>query len=68
MSRMLHDTEFFRSRISKIDGAGDIGHYLVNIVYAKAVAEQPKPPEEPPPAKPEEPAESVPEPDAEDKS
>ena len=48
MPRMLHDTEFFKSRISKIDGAGDIGDYLVNIVNAKAVAERPKPPEVPP--------------------
>lgn len=47
---MLRDTEFFKSRISKIDGAGDIGDYLVNIVTAKAVAEQPKPPKEPPAA------------------
>lgn len=68
MSRMLHDTEFFRSRISKIDGAGDIGDYLVNIVYAKAVAEKPKPPEEAPPTKTEEPAESVQKPDGEDKT
>ena len=39
---MLRDTEFFKSRISKIDGAGDIGDYLFNIVNAKAVAAQPK--------------------------
>lgn len=65
---MLHDTEFFRSRISKIDGAGDLGDYLVNIVYAKAVAEQPKPPEESSPTKPEEPAESVQKSDPEDKT
>ena len=43
---MLHDTEFFKSRISKIDGASDIGDHLVNIVFAKAVTEQPKPPKE----------------------
>lgn len=43
---MLRDTEFFKSRISKIDGAGDIGDHLVNIVFAKAVTEQPKPPKE----------------------
>ena len=64
---MLHDAEFFKSRISKIDGAGDIGDYLVKIVNAKAVAEQPKPPEEPP-TKPEEAAEKVENPDAEDKT
>lgn len=45
---MLRDTEFFKSRISKIDGAGDIGDFLVNIVTAKAVAEQPKPSTDPP--------------------
>lgn len=66
-SRMLQDTEFFKSRISKIDGAGDIGDYLVNIVSAKAVAERPKPPEVPP-AEAEEPAEKAQEPDNEDKT
>lgn len=45
---MLRDTEFFKSRISKIDGAGDIGDHLVDIVKVKAVAEQPKAPREPP--------------------
>ena len=64
---MLHDTEFLKSRISKIDGAGDIGDFLVNIVNAKAVAERPKPPEEPP-TKLEGPAEKVQEPGAEDKT
>ena len=67
MSRMLHDTEFFRSRISKIDGAGDIGEYLVNIVNAKAVAERPKPPEAPP-TEAGDPAEKVQEPDNKDKT
>lgn len=33
--------------MSKIDGAGDIGDHLVNIVSVKAVAEQPKSPNEP---------------------
>lgn len=46
--RMLRDTEFFKSRISKIDGAGDIGDHLVDIVKVKAVAEQPKAPQESP--------------------
>ena len=66
-SRMLHDTEYFKSRISKIDGAGDIGDYLVNIVTAKAVAERPKPPEVPPTEAGER-AEKVQEPDNEDKT
>ncbi|KAF6219028.1 hypothetical protein HO133_005572 [Letharia lupina] len=46
--RMLRDTEFFKSRISKIDGAGDIGDHLVDIVKVKAVAEQPKAPQDSP--------------------
>ena len=46
MHRMLRDTEFFKSRMSKIDGAGDIGDRLVDIVNVKAVADQPKPPQE----------------------
>ena len=40
---MLRDAEFFRSRLSKLDGAGDIGDYIVSIVNAKTVAEQPAP-------------------------
>ena len=64
---MLHDTEFFKSRISKIDGAGDIGDYLVNIVNAKAVAERTKPPEVPP-TESEESAEKVQKPDTEAKT
>lgn len=47
-SSMLRDTEFFKSRISKIDGAGDIGDYLINLVNAKAVAAQPTPLQETP--------------------
>jgi len=38
--RMLRDAEFFRSRISKLDGAADIGDYLVSIVNSKHVAEK----------------------------
>ena len=37
---MLRDAEFFRSRLGKLDGAGDIGDYVVSIVNAKAVAAQ----------------------------
>lgn len=40
---MLRDAEFFRSRLSKLDGAGDIGDYVVSIVHAKTVTEQPTP-------------------------
>ncbi len=64
---MLRDTEFFKSRISKIDGAGDIGDYLVNIVTVKAVADQRKPAEEPP-DQVERPAETVQTADAGDKT
>ena len=35
--RIKRDVEFFRNRISKIDGAGDIGDYLVDIVEQKPV-------------------------------
>ena len=41
MHRMLRDAEFFRSRLSKLDGASDIGEYVVFIVRSKTVAEQP---------------------------
>ena len=64
---MIRDTEFFKSRISKIEGAADIGDHLVSIVKAKAVAEQPKPATEPPPKK-DEPAEKPQQTDAEDKT
>ena len=66
-SRMLRDAEFFKSRISKIDGAGDIGGYLFNIVNVKAVAEAPKVPDEPP-TKVDDPAESSETADAEGKT
>lgn len=39
---MLRDADFFRSRISKLDGAADIGDHLVGIINAKAVAEKSK--------------------------
>lgn len=66
---MLRDVEFFKSRISKIDGAGDIGDHLVDVVNAKAVAEQPKPPaEEPPTTNNEEAAEKGQKSDAEDRA
>ena len=64
---MLRDTEFFKSRISKIDGAGDIGDHLVHIVNVKAVAEQPNPPDERL-TKSDEPAEMVQKPEAEAKT
>lgn len=42
---MLRDAEFFRSRISKLEGAADIGDHLITIITAKPVAEKSKPPE-----------------------
>ncbi len=44
---MLRDAEFFRARLSKLDGASDIGDYIVSIVNAKTVAEQQAPSVEP---------------------
>ena len=38
--RLLHDVEFFKSRIIKIDGAGDIGDYLTNIIKDKSIAQK----------------------------
>jgi vacuolar protein sorting-associated protein 54 len=36
---MLRDAELFKSRLSKLDGAADIGVHIVNIVKDKTVAE-----------------------------
>ena len=41
--RMLRDIELFRSRISKLDGTGDIGDYLVKLVNDKTVAQKEEP-------------------------
>lgn len=38
---MLHDAEFFHSRISKLDGAADLGTYLIQIINEKTVATVP---------------------------
>lgn len=35
--RMLRDVEFFRSRVAKLDGANDVGAWLVGVVAAKEV-------------------------------
>ncbi|KAI1621878.1 Vps54-like protein-domain-containing protein [Exophiala viscosa] len=37
--RLLADAQYFDSRISKIDGAGDLGQEIVKVVQAKMVAE-----------------------------
>ena len=39
---MLHDAEFFQSRISKLDGAADLGDYLIKIIKEKAVVDTPQ--------------------------
>ncbi|KAI9822654.1 MAG: hypothetical protein M1827_000373 [Pycnora praestabilis] len=41
--RMLRDVEFFQAKLSKIDGAGDIGDYIVKIVRDKPVEQQRQP-------------------------
>ena len=35
--RMLADAEYFNSRISKLDGAGDLGEHILNVVKAKPI-------------------------------
>ncbi|KAL1963964.1 hypothetical protein VTN77DRAFT_7639 [Rasamsonia byssochlamydoides] len=35
--RMLADVEFFKSKISKIDGSGDLGDHLIQVVQAKTI-------------------------------
>ena len=35
--RMLADAEFFRSHISKMDGAGDLGKNVYNVVSTKPI-------------------------------
>lgn len=42
--RLLADAEFFQSRISKVDGSGDLGEHLVKVVQAKTVLNIPTPP------------------------
>jgi len=39
LCRLLADARYFDSRISKIDGAGDLGQEIVRVVQAKTVAE-----------------------------
>ena len=34
---MLRDAELFRSRLSKLDGAADVGDHIVNVVNSKIV-------------------------------
>lgn len=41
--RLLRDVGFFQSRISKVDGARDIGEYICNAVKEKPVAQASEP-------------------------
>ena len=34
---MLRDVEYLRSRFSKLDGAADLGDYLVNLIENKSL-------------------------------
>ncbi|KAI9834519.1 MAG: hypothetical protein M1819_002895 [Sarea resinae] len=38
--KILRDAELFRSRLSKLDGSGDIGDYMVKLVQEKPVEEK----------------------------
>lgn len=35
--RLLADAEFFKSRICKIDGSGDLGEQIVKVIQGKTV-------------------------------
>ena len=41
---MLHDIEFFQSRLSKIDGFEDTGEYLLGIIRSREVKSAPAAP------------------------
>lgn len=38
---MLADVEFFNSKICKIDGSGDLGEHLIQVVKAKTITPEP---------------------------
>lgn len=40
---MVRDVEFFRSRISKLEGSASLGDFLVQLVDNKPVGEEGKP-------------------------
>jgi hypothetical protein len=40
-ARMLADAQFFDSRFGKIEGAGDFGSHIVEIVKSKAIIADP---------------------------
>lgn len=47
---MQSDVEFFSSKISRIDGAGDLGDHLLQVVKAKTITPEPKSPSPRPPS------------------
>ncbi|PGH09844.1 hypothetical protein GX51_00531 [Blastomyces parvus] len=47
--RMIADVEYFKAKMDKIDGSGDLGDHLVGIVRAKPVVSSPKPQSSPSP-------------------
>ena len=53
-SRMLADAEYFDSRISKLEGAGDLGGHVVNVVRAKPIISEAGPAKRPSIEKPQE--------------
>lgn len=42
---MLADAQYFNNRISKLEGAGDLGSHIVGIVRSKTVTADSKQPE-----------------------
>lgn len=45
VDRLLRDAEYFRSRLSKLDGAAGLGDDVVSIVNAKSVVGEETPPD-----------------------
>lgn len=41
-SRLLRDAKLFNSRLGQIDGAGNTGSYLIQLVEAKTIAQAPQ--------------------------
>lgn len=50
MNRMQADIEHFRAKLDKIDGAGDLGDKLLELVQAKPIAAAASEAEKPEPA------------------
>lgn len=42
--RMIRDAEHFSTKMSKIEGSGDLGEYIINLVKSKALPEKEVPP------------------------